>query len=263
MLSFPDINPVALQLGPFAIRWYALAYIVGFLGAYQYFKYMLARHPLAGYGQKQLDQLFMLTILGVIIGGRLGFVLFYNLGYYLNNPLEIIKTWEGGMAFHGGLIGVAIALFIHKKLSHTDAIDIADRIAPGVCIGLFFGRIANFINGELWGRVTDAPWGMVFPYAGPLPRHPSQLYEAALEGLVLFVILHLISRYSFAKYRNSGVFLMGYGVFRFIIEYFREPDAYAQVQGGLYSVISQGQLLCIPMILLGLWLIFISFKRRT
>ncbi|MDP2697203.1 prolipoprotein diacylglyceryl transferase [Thalassospira sp.] len=249
-LAFPAIDPVAIQIGPLALRWYALAYIAGLLLGWRYVIAYVGRTPHA-MTRAQVDDLLFWATLGVILGGRVGYVLFYNLDYYLDHPGNILKVWQGGMAFHGGMVGVIAAVWLFARYRGLSFLAIVDAVAAAAPIGLFFGRIANFINGELFGRTTDVAWGMVFPNGGPLPRHPSQLYEAFLEGLILFVILFVLSRSDNLRSRPGvigGTFLAGYGISRIIIEFFREPDA----QLGLLAFgASMGQLLSIPMVLIG------------
>jgi phosphatidylglycerol---prolipoprotein diacylglyceryl transferase len=260
-IPFPAFDPVLVQLGPFAIRWYALAYIAGLLLGWQLLKRIVQR-PGWTLTPEQIDDLLFFATLGVILGGRLGFVLFYHPGYYLTHPLEILFVWQGGMSFHGGLIGVITAAWIFARRQGVPALEVGDAVAVVAPIGLFFGRIANFINAELWGRATDVPWGVIFPGAGPEPRHPSQLYEAFLEGIVLFVVLQLMARGARdpAKAgRLGGVFLLGYGLARACVEFFREPDAHL---GYLLGFITMGQLLSLPMMLAGLALIWWSGRAR-
>lgn len=246
-MTFPNIDPVFLRLGPLEFRWYGLMYIIGFISAYFIILSGVKRKnlPLA---KDDVADLIFTVALGVILGGRFGYILFYNLAYYLAHPLKLFAVWEGGMSFHGGLIGALLAslIYIRKhKLRFYPLADIGFLAAP---VGLGCGRIGNFINGELYGRVTDVPWGMVFPGGGPLPRHPSQLYEAFLEGPVMFLILYLISR----KVKHDGVvvwsFVALYGLFRFLLENFREPD---QQLGFLIGGLSMGQLLSLPMLIIG------------
>lgn len=264
MIPFPNIDPVALQIGPVALHWYGLAYVAGFFAGLAYLKHVAGRlYPNSVVTPKHADDIFIWIIIGIVLGGRLGYVLFYNLPFYLDNPLAILKTWQGGMAFHGGLVGVLLAVLLFCRKNKLGFFDIADRMAPGICFGLFFGRVANFINGELYGRVTDMPWGMVFPGGGPLPRHPSQLYEAFLEGVVLFIILHLVLRRRLRKYELSGLFMMGYGVSRFIVEAFRQPDNLPHLQQGIFTVITMGQLLCLPMMGIGAFLLYLSYRKDT
>lgn len=251
MIPFPDIDPVALQIGPLVIRWYALAYLTGFLGGWKYALWMANKEPKQNPTKDHIDDFLPWSILGVILGGRIGYVLFYQPSLYAGNPLDALKIWEGGMAFHGGAMGVIAALFIYSLVKKIPLLRLSDIVCATVPIGLFFGRIANFINGELWGRPTDQPWGIVFPFAGDEPRHPSQLYEAILEGFVLFFILFAL--YQSKTVRNkpgivTGAFLAGYALFRMFIEQFREPDAHL---GFIIGQISMGQLLSLPMMLLG------------
>jgi phosphatidylglycerol:prolipoprotein diacylglycerol transferase len=259
-LAFPNIDSVAFAIGPFAVRWYALAYITGILLGWQYAVYLLKRPPYI-MERAVLDDFIVWVTVGIIIGGRLGYVLFYKPGYYAQHPLEVLYLWHGGMSFHGGMLGVvgAIVLFARQRDVSMFALgDIVTAVAP---IGLFFGRIANFINGELFGRVSDVPWAMVFPHGGPEPRHPSQLYQATLEGIVLFCVLAILAHRTDLRQRPgliSGAFLCGYGVARIIGELFREPDAHL---GFIAGPITMGQLLSVPMVLAGIWLIASSAKR--
>ena len=261
-MPFPMIDPVLVEIGPVAIRWYALAYIVGLVLGWRYMIW-LARQAGSLIKPEDADDFLVWAVLGVILGGRLGYVLFYKPAYYLSQPLEILQTWHGGMSFHGGFLGVLIAtwLFCRKRdIQFWAFIDLAAVVTP---IGLFFGRIANFINSELWGRTTNVAWGVVFPNGGPYPRHPSQIYEAILEGLVLLVILHLVWRRDDWRATPgviSGVFLIGYGLARSFVEFFREPDAHL---GFLIGGATMGQLLSIPMILVGIALVAYARKRAT
>ncbi len=253
-IPYPSIDPVLIELGPFAIRWYALAYVVGLLLGWRYVRYVSSLKPPI-MTRDQIDDLLVWITLGVIIGGRLGYTLFYRPGHYLYNPLEIFAVWHGGMSFHGGLVGVLVAGWIFSKRNGLHPLRVGDAVAAAVPIGLFLGRIANFINGELFGRPTDVPWAMVFPHGGPVPRHPSQLYEAFLEGIVLFVILWLLFRREEIRRRPGligGVFLAGYGLARITAEFFREPDANL---GFLFGGLTMGMILSLPLIALGLWLI--------
>jgi phosphatidylglycerol:prolipoprotein diacylglycerol transferase len=252
------IDPVALQIGPFAIRWYALAYIAGIVGGWRIARHLVQAKPRAG-TPEQVDDYVTWVTLGIILGGRLGYVLFYRPGYYIFHPLEALMVWQGGMSFHGGALGVIVATLIFTRRRGLDPLLFGDRAAVVVPIGLFFGRIANFINGELWGRASDVPWAMVFP-ADPLqvPRHPSQLYQAGLEGIGLSILLWtLFSRPALRARRGllTGALIAGYGVARFLGEFFREPDAHL---GFLLGGITMGQLLSLPMIAVGAWLILRS-----
>lgn len=262
-LQFPNIDPFVFQIGGFGVRWYALAYIAGLLLGWWMMRSM-ARKASGWVTAEAVDDFLTWATLGVILGGRLGYVIFYKPLYYLQNPSEILMVWEGGMAFHGGLIGVivAIALFAWKR--SIPVLHLGDLVCGVVPIGLFFGRIANFINGELFGRPTnpeDVPWAMVFPHGGPLARHPSQIYEALLEGLVLLIIVQIVWRTPALRARHglvAGVFLAGYGLARFIVEFFRQPDAHL---GFLYAGATMGQMLSLPMILAGLGLIGWAMKH--
>jgi phosphatidylglycerol:prolipoprotein diacylglycerol transferase len=253
-LMFPAINPVALEIGPLAIRWYALAYVAGLVLGWIYMRH-LARRLGGLLNSRQIDDLLVWVTLGVILGGRLGHVLFYKPGYYLDHPVEIFYVWQGGMSFHGGLLGVGLALVLfarHRKISPFAVADLATCAVP---IGLLFGRLANFINGELFGRVSDVSWAMVFPRGGALARHPSQLYEAALEGLLLFLLLFSLAhttRLGDRPGRLAGVFGIGYGAARIVAELFREPDAHL---GYIFNVLTMGQILSLPMVLFGVWLL--------
>ncbi len=261
LIDFPKFNPIAWDLGPIQIRWYGLSYVAGLLLGWLYIRRLVANAALWG-GRKtltldQADALLLWVLAGVVVGGRLGEVLLYHPEVYLKDPAEILRTWKGGMAFHGGLIGVALALYLFARRHGVNVLAPGDLVATVVPVGLFFGRIANFVNGELWGRVTDVPWAMVFPdpAAGPLPRHPSQLYEATLEGLVLGLILWWLVTYRGALRREglaSGVFLFGYGWARGLCELFREPDSTWFYQS---PYLTGGMLYCIPMIVVGAWLI--------
>ncbi len=265
MLIHPQIDPVALRLGPLAIHWYGLTYLAAF-GLFMWLASKRLQHqpfasaatsPAGAWSWRDVEDMLFLGVLGVVIGGRLGYCLFYKPGFYLAEPLKIFAVWEGGMSFHGGMLGVFAAMvwFAHSRGRRW--LEVMDFVAPCVPLGLAMGRVGNFINGELWGRVADPslPWGMVFPGAGPLPRHPSQIYQFLLEGVLLFVLLWLYARSPGPDGRGrrtgqvSGIFLIGYGVFRFIAEYFREPDAFL----GLLSLgLSMGQWLCVPMIIGGI-----------
>jgi len=248
MLIHPQIDPVAIAIGPLAVRWYGLMYLVGFGIAFLLARSRIKRGKSGSISYAVFDDLFFFSVLGVVLGGRLGYVLFYKPGYYISHPLEILAVWQGGMAFHGGFLGVLLAMLYIARKHRIRWLAITDFIAPLIPPALAAGRIGNFINGELWGRTTDVAWGMVFRGAGPLPRHPSQLYQFALEGVLLFVILWLYS----AKPRPAGavsaMFLIGYGVLRFAAEFFREPDDFL---GLLAFNLSMGQWLSLPMILAG------------
>ncbi len=255
-IPFPNIDPVLIHIGPLAIRWYALAYIAGLVLGWRYILRMIDTPKLwrgsAPISKLEVDDALLWAALGVILGGRIGYVFVYNFSYYMAHPNEIFTVWHGGMSFHGGALGVLVALAIFSRRRNIPALTLMDLVCAAQPIGQFFGRIANFINGELWGRPTDVPWAMVFPTGGPIPRHPSQLYEAALEGIVLFLVLRLLThRFKLLQRPGTvmGIFIMGYGLSRVIVEFFREPDA--QV-GYLYGDwLTMGMVLSVPMILAG------------
>jgi len=261
-VPFPDFDPVIVQFGPFALRWYALAYVAGIVLGWLY-AVRLLKTPAIWRGltppatQAQIDDLILWVTLGVIVGGRLGYVLFYRPDLFWTDPIQVLQVWNGGMSFHGGALGVILAAAGYARAQKIDPLRLGDLIAPCVPFGLFFGRVANFINGELWGRPTDAPWGVVFPGApGAEPRHPSQLYEAALEGVVLFLILRWATHGAKLLPRRgmtTGLFLLFYGLFRISVEFFREPDSH--LPDVLRDYATPGMLLSIPMVLAGLWLI--------
>ena len=261
MLEFPNINPVAIDLGFIQIRWYAISYIAGILLSWVLILNIIKFKNLK-VDNKVISELISNSMIGIIIGGRLGYVIFYNPDYYLNNFLEIFKLWNGGMSFHGGFIGVVFAVIYSSKISKTAILILADLIAIVAPIGIFFGRLANFINGELYGRITNHSFGMIFPNAGNSPRHPSQLYEAFFEGFLLFIIMLLFIKFTNILNKKgliTALFLSCYGSFRFMIEFFREPDSNI---GLLYFNFSMGQLLSLPMIIVGLYfIIFIARKK--
>jgi len=254
MLIHPQFDPVAVSLGPLAVRWYGLMYLVGFVAFLWLGRRRAAGQPWHGMTAKDLDDLLFYGVLGVIVGGRLGQVLFYDPAYYLAHPLEVLAVWKGGMSFHGGFLGVLAAMLLFAQKRGRPFLAVTDFIAPLVPLGLAAGRIGNFINGELWGRVAgaDFPLAMVFPQVDMQPRHPSQLYQAGLEGLALFALLWWFSARQRAVGQVSGLFLAGYGAMRFLAEYFREPDA--GIFGHSYAV-SMGQWLSLPMLVVGVWLI--------
>jgi phosphatidylglycerol:prolipoprotein diacylglycerol transferase len=260
IVAFPDIDPVAFKIGPFEARWYALAYVMGLILGFWYMK-RLIREPLLWEGgppaatPAQIDDLFLWATLGVILGGRLGYVLFYDPVYFARHPVDIIKLWQGGMSFHGGFLGVIIACWAFANAQKLRLDQLLDLAAASVPLGLGLGRLANFVNGELYGRVTDVPWAMIFPQGGPLPRHPSQLYEAFLEGGLLFAIGR-IATHSFHALaypgRLAGIFALSYGLMRILVEFFREPDVHIGVIAGFAT---RGMILSLPLILIGIWLI--------
>lgn len=262
MLIHPQFDPIAISLGPLAIRWYGLMYLAAFLQFWWLGRQRIATRPQSGWTITQLDDLLFYGAMGVILGGRLGQVLFYEPAYFIAHPLEILAIWQGGMSFHGGFLGVLAATTLWTRKHHKSWLETTDFIAPLVPLGLMAGRIGNFINGELWGRAAnpDLPWAMIFPQAGDaIPRHPSQLYHAGLEGLALFAILWLYSRSPRPRGAISGLFLVGYGAFRFLVEYFREPDT--GIFGHSYAI-SMGQWLSLPMIVVGAVMIFLAYRRR-
>lgn len=254
------IDPIAVQIGPVPIRWYSLAYVTGILLGWRYVLYLVKRPP-HSLTRQDVDDFIVWATLGIILGGRLGYVLFYRPEFYFENPLSILIVWQGGMSSHGGMLGMLAATAIFARRRDTHWLAVGDLMVCAVPIGLLFGRIANFINGELYGRVSDVGWAMVFPHGGPLPRHPSQLYEAALEGLVLFIIMAWLAMGTRALERRglmSGVFFTGYGIARIIVELYREPDAHL---GFLAVGATMGQLLSLPVLLGGLWLIYYALRR--
>jgi phosphatidylglycerol:prolipoprotein diacylglycerol transferase len=262
MLIHPNFDPVAFSIGPLKVRWYGLMYLFGFVAGWLLGRYRASR-PGSGWQPAQVDDLIFYAALGVILGGRIGYVLFYGFRAFLDNPLMLFKVWEGGMSFHGGLIGVLLAMWLFARRVNKNLFAITDFLAPLAPLGLFFGRIGNFINGELWGRVSELPWAMVFhtPGAGPRPRHPSQLYEAALEGVVLFIILWLYSAKPRPTKAVSGLFLICYGLFRCMVELVREPDA--QIGFIAFQWLTMGQLLSLPMILFGMVLMALAYRREA
>lgn len=261
MLQYPQFDPVALQIGPVAIHWYGLMYLLAFALVYGLGRYRLLRNPAAIMTPKGLEDLIFYSVLGVVLGGRLGYVVFYKPDYYLQHPLEIAYLWQGGMSFHGGLIGVIVVMLLFARKKGLPFLAVSDFIAPLIPLGLGAGRLGNFINGELWGRPSDVPWAMVFPQSGDnLPRHPSQLYELGLEGLLLFAVLWIYSRKPRPLGRVSALFLMGYGALRFAVEFTREPDNFL---GLLAGGMSMGQWLSLPMFLAGLLLFVITAGKSS
>jgi len=261
MLIHPNFDPVVIQLGPLAVHWYGLMYLFGFAGFYFLASYRAKHYAYLkkqNWGTDQISDLVFYGAIGAVLGGRIGYALFYKFNDYIDAPLSIFKVWEGGMSFHGGLLGVGLALLLFAKKSSLSFWQVADFVAPAAPIGLFFGRMGNFINQELWGKTTDLPWGMVFSNGGPLPRHPSMLYEAILEGLLLLIIVWWFARQSRSPGQVTGVFLMFYAIFRFIVEFVRVPDEHLQYL--LFNWVTMGQLLCLPMLIYG---IYLRFRRST
>ena len=252
MLSYHDIDPVAFSLGSFfQVHWYGIMYMLAFLAGWFLLRIQAGKRG-SKFTSNDVEDLLSWLILGVILGGRLGYILFYDLPVYLDSPLEVFKVWNGGMSFHGGFLGVLTVLFFWSWKHHENFLDLTDFVAPVVPVGLFFGRIGNFINGELWGMQTSLPWAMVFPSGGNIPRHPTQLYEALLEGLALFIILWTLSQRTRTNGFISGVFCVGYAVFRSFCEIFRVPD---QQYGYFFDYFTMGQFLCLPMLFLGIYLL--------
>jgi phosphatidylglycerol:prolipoprotein diacylglycerol transferase len=257
-IILPQFDPFLINFGGFGIRWYALAYIAGLLGGYWILRREAGRHPRATMPVEGVDSLLNHVLLGVILGGRLGYVIFYNPEFFLANPLDIIKVWQGGMSFHGGLLGVTVSMWLFARRWRIPVLAVSDRVAMVLPIGLLLGRLSNFINAELYGRVTDLPWGMVFPGSDGLPRHPSQLYEAGLEGLALGMVMFVGWRRGWLRRTGTmtAVLLVGYGSARFLVEYVREPDAHL---GLMLGVATMGQILCLPMLAAGGWILW---RRR-
>jgi len=264
MLIHPQIDPIAIAIGPLAVRWYGLMYLIAFGLFFFLGRYRASRNPWRGATEALIDDLLFWGVLGVVLGGRLGYVLFYKPGFYLGDPLEALAIWHGGMSFHGGLLGVIVAMMFIGRKYHLGFLAVADFVAPLIPCGLAAGRMGNFINGELWGRtvenIQDVPWAMIFRGGGPIARHPSQLYQFALEGILLFVILWVYSAKPRPRGAVAGLFLAGYGVFRFIAEYFREPDDFL---GILALNMSMGQWLSLPMVLLGMAMFVWSYRNAT
>ncbi|MCG7563752.1 prolipoprotein diacylglyceryl transferase [Pseudoalteromonas sp. McH1-42] len=258
-LQFPEIDPIIFSIGPLSVRWYGVMYLIGFAFA-MWWANKEADKPNSGWTKDEVSDLLFYGMLGVILGGRIGYVFFYQFNLFLENPMYLLRIDQGGMSFHGGALGVIAGIFIFAWRFKKSPLAVGDFVVPMVPVGLLAGRIGNFINGELWGRPTDVPWAVVFPTGGPLARHPSQLYEAFLEGFVLFIMLIWYRKQPRPAGSIAGLFLVGYGTFRFIVEYFREPDAHI----GLYAgMISQGQILSLPMMIGGLGLMLWSHKRTS
>ena len=259
MLTYPQFSPDVFTIGPLSVRWYGFMYLLGFISAWLLGRYRAVRTK--AFTRAQFDDVLTFGILGVILGARLGYVIFYQPVYYLSHPLEVLQLWHGGMSFHGGLLGVMLGQWLAGRRHGKSFFQTMDFMAPLVPPGLFFGRLGNFINGELWGRVTDVPWGMVFPGAGDLPRHPSQLYEAALEGAVLFTVLWVFSSKPRPTMAVSGVFALGYGLFRCFVEFFRQPDAHLGYLA--FGFVTMGMVLCLPLILAGCLFLYFAYRKKV
>ncbi|MBK2124673.1 prolipoprotein diacylglyceryl transferase [Fangia hongkongensis] len=260
MLIYPEINPVAFSIGPIKVHWYGIMYLIGFAGAWILSLYR-CKNTYSPIKKEQVSDMIFYAALGVILGGRIGYMLFYDFSNFVSHPWVIFQVWDGGMSFHGGLIGVVLAIGLFCRKNKCNVFDILDFIAPMVPIGLGAGRLGNFINDELWGRVTDSPFGMIFPTGGPLPRYPSQLLELILEGIVLFLILWILSRKQRPRLFISAHFLLWYGLFRFIAEFFRQPDP--QMGYLLFNWMTMGQVLSLPMIIGGLLVLLYVSSQST
>ncbi|MFC1749139.1 prolipoprotein diacylglyceryl transferase [Pseudomonadota bacterium] len=259
MYIYPDIDPIAISLGPLKVHWYGLMYLIGF-GAVWWLGNLRAKLPNSPFKPEHIADLVFYGALGAVIGGRIGYILFYDLATYIDSPLNILKVWQGGMAFHGGLLGVLVAMSLYGRKLNLGFFAVTDFLAPLVPIGLGAGRIGNFINGELWGNVTNVPWAMVFPHVDQLPRHPSQLYQAALEGLALFLILWFYSRKPRPAMAVSAMFLIFYGIFRFIVEFVRKPDD--QLGYLAFNWLTMGQILSLPMIMGGVAMLAWAYRQH-
>jgi len=257
MLTYPEIDPVLVSLGPLKVHWYGAMYALAFILGW-WFATHRAKQPNSGWNTEEISDFVFFVALGVILGGRVGYVLFYNFPEFIANPLMLFKVWQGGMSFHGGVLGVMLAMYFYGRKTNRPFLAVLDYVGPFIPAGLFTGRVGNFINAELWGKPTDLPWGMVFPNGGPLPRHPSMLYEAFLEGIVLFVVLWLFSSKSRPLGAISGLGLMLYGVFRFLVEFVRIPDDHLGYLA--FNWLTMGQILCVPMIIGGAWLLWRAYQ---
>ncbi len=262
LLPYPDIKPEIFSIGPFAVRWYALAYIAGLVIGWQIMRRVCTQPPKV-LSPEKIDDFLLWAALGVILGGRIGYVLFYKPSFFLENPTQIVMLWEGGMSFHGGLLGVITAILAFSFKNGISPFLLSDLVALVTPIGLFFGRIANFINGELWGRPSDVPWAMIFPRGGPMPRHPSQLYQATFEGILLFSLVLVVWRFTDGRKRPgliTGTFCMGYAVARIVGEIFREPDSFLGFILGS-DWLTMGMLLSLPVLAFGVWLVIRAYRN--
>jgi len=259
-MNYPEINPVALDLGFIQIHWYGLMYLIAFGTAWWLGKKRAAK-PNSGWNAEQVSDMIFYGALGVVLGGRIGYMFFYNFSSLADDPLSLFRVWEGGMSYHGGLIGVLIAMYLFGRRHKKTFFETTDFIAPLVPLGYLAGRMGNFINGELWGRVTDVPWGMVFPGAGPDPRHPSMLYQGLLEGLLLFIIVWIFSNKPRPLMAVSGLYVLGVGVFRIFNEFFRQPDAHLGFIA--FGWLTMGQLLSVPLVLLGITLMVMAYRKSS
>ena len=257
MLTYPDISPVAVDFGPVVIHWYGLTYLFGFIAVW-WLGNLRARRADSGWKPEEVADMLFYGALGVILGGRVGYILFYNFGLFVDDPLMLFRIWQGGMSFHGGMLGVFVAMWLFGRKTGRSFFQVTDFMAPFVPIGLGAGRLGNFINGELWGRPTDLPWGMVFPFVDQRPRHPSMLYEALFEGLVLFIILWVYSSKSRPLRAVSGMFMLFYGLFRFSVEFVRQPDAHLGFVA--FDWVTMGHVLSAPMILYGIYLLVYAYR---
>ena len=257
MLTYPDISPVAVDFGPVAIHWYGLTYLFGFIAVW-WLGNLRARRPDSGWTPEEVADMLFYGALGVILGGRVGYILFYNFDLFIDDPLMLFRIWQGGMSFHGGMLGVFVAMWVFGRKTGRTFFQVTDFMAPFVPVGLGAGRIGNFINGELWGRPTELPWGMVFPFVDQQARHPSMLYEALLEGLVLFIILWVYSSKARPLRAVSGMFMLFYGLFRFGVEFVRQPDAHLGFIA--FDWLTMGHVLSVPMVLYGIYLLVFAYR---
>jgi len=260
MLQYPEINPVAIELGPLAIHWYGITYLVAFLAGWWLARYRASK-PDSGWLPDEIGDIVFYIVLGVVVGGKLGSAVFYQTEALIADPLRTLNPMNGGMSFHGGFIGVLVAFWLYGRKTGRSFFQVADFIAPAFPIGLGAGRVGNFINGELWGRVTDVPWGMVFPHVGPEPRHPNQLYQIVGEGIILFLLVWIYSSKPRPTMAVSGFFAFCYGIYRFLVEFVREPDAHL----GFVALdwLTMGQILSVPMILIGALLMYLAYSRKA